>query len=98
VTMTSGTGACSLTATWAADSNYIAATARQSATASKIAPTVTFTGAPASAAYQSGFTVATLRLHRPEEFLRMSVTSPPAFRIALRAGETNRSALTFRRL
>jgi hypothetical protein len=56
--MTSGTGACSLTATWAADSNYNGATASQSTTASKIAPAVTFTGAPASAAYQSGFTVA----------------------------------------
>ncbi|MGO9124489.1 MAG: choice-of-anchor D domain-containing protein [Terriglobales bacterium] len=59
VTMTSGTGTCSLTANWAADNNYLAASATQSTTAAKIAPTVTFTGAPASAAYQSGFTVAT---------------------------------------
>jgi hypothetical protein len=57
--MTSGTGACSLTATWVADSNYNGATAMQSTTASKIAPTVTFTGAPPSAAYNSHFTVAT---------------------------------------
>jgi hypothetical protein len=59
VTMTSGTGTCSLTATWAADSNYSGATASQSTTATKIAPTVTFTGAPSSAAYKSAFTVAT---------------------------------------
>ena len=59
ITMTSGTGACSLTATWAADSNYNGATATQSTTANKIAPTVTFTGAPVSAAYNSHFTVAT---------------------------------------
>ena len=58
VTMTSGTGSCSLTANWAADSEYAAASTTQSTTATKIAPTVTFTGAPASAAYQSKFTVA----------------------------------------
>jgi sugar lactone lactonase YvrE len=58
ITMTSGTGICSLSATWAADSNYSGATATQSTTASKIAPTITFTGAPASAAYNSSFTVA----------------------------------------
>jgi hypothetical protein len=39
--MTSGTGACSLTATWLADSNYSSATASQSTTASKIILTVT---------------------------------------------------------
>jgi hypothetical protein len=59
VTMTSGTGLCSLTATWAADTNYLAATASQSTNASKIAPTVTFTGAPVSAAYLTTFPVAT---------------------------------------
>jgi hypothetical protein len=59
VTMNSGTGICSLTATWAADTNYLAATASQSTNASKVAPTVTFTGAPASAAYLSTFAVAT---------------------------------------
>ncbi len=59
VTMTSGAGTCSLTATWAADTNYVAATASQSTSATKLAPTVTFTGAPASAAYLSTFTVAT---------------------------------------
>jgi len=58
VTMTSGTGSCSLTATWAADGNYSGTTANQSTAASKIAPTVTFTGAPSSAAYKSVFTVA----------------------------------------
>jgi Bacterial Ig-like domain (group 3) len=58
VTMTSGTGTCSLSANWAADSNYLAATASQSTAASKIAPGVTFTGAPASDGYQSTFTVA----------------------------------------
>jgi len=56
--MTSGTGTCTLTATWAADSDYTSATATQSTTASKIAPTATFTGAPASAPYNSTFTVS----------------------------------------
>jgi hypothetical protein len=58
VTMTSGTGACGLTASWAADGNYLAATATQSTAAVEIAPTVAFTGAPASAAYNTSFAVA----------------------------------------
>jgi len=59
VTMTSGTGTCSLTATWAADSNYSGTTATQSTAAALKTPTVTFTGAPASAIYGASFTVAT---------------------------------------
>ena len=59
VTMISGTGACTLTATWAADNNYDGAALHQYATATKIAPTVTFTGAPSSAAYGTTFPVAT---------------------------------------
>ncbi len=57
-TMTSGTGTCYAIATWAADVNYASAKAIQRTTASKIAPTVTFTGAPESEAYQGTFTVA----------------------------------------
>src|SRR6266403_1631603 len=57
-TMTSGTGSCTSTVTWAADDNYTGATRNQTTTAEKISPTVTFTGAPTSAAYQSTFTVA----------------------------------------
>ena len=58
VTMTSGTGTCTLTANWAADANYPAATATQTVTATGATATVTFTGAPASAVYGSSFTVA----------------------------------------
>ena len=58
VTMTSGTGTCSLTATWAADSNYLGATLGQSTAAGKIAPTAAFTGAPASAVFGSMFAVS----------------------------------------
>jgi FtsP/CotA-like multicopper oxidase with cupredoxin domain len=57
VSMTSGTGSCSLTANWAASTNYAAATAAQATTAALAVPTVTFTGAPASAAYSSTFGV-----------------------------------------
>src|SRR5207245_5368645 len=57
-TMTSGTATCTSTVTWAADASYTAATRSQTTTAEKIGPTVTFSGAPASAAYQSAFTVA----------------------------------------
>ena len=58
VTMTSGTGTCSVTANWAADSTYSSARASHFVAASKITPMVTFTGAPASAAYNSTFTVS----------------------------------------
>ena len=58
VTMTSGTGTCSLAANWPADSNYLAASANQSTIATQIAPTVAFKGAPASAGFQSTFTVS----------------------------------------
>jgi hypothetical protein len=58
VTMTAATGTCSLTATWAGDNNYLAASATQSTTAIKANPSVTFTGAPATAVYGSTFTIA----------------------------------------
>jgi hypothetical protein len=58
VTMTSGTGVCGLEADWAPDTNYLSASATQSTTATRIAPAVTFTGAPASAPYHATFTVA----------------------------------------
>src|SRR5690348_3077066 len=58
VTMTSGTGTCSVTATWAADGNYAKASITEKANATKISPTVTFTGAPATAPYGSHFTVS----------------------------------------
>src|SRR5205823_9441389 len=43
VTMTSGTGTCSLTANWAADNNYLAASASQSTTAAKAGSTTAIT-------------------------------------------------------
>jgi hypothetical protein len=59
VTMTSGTGTCSLTATWGADVNYNGASAKQSTTATLAAQSITFTtNPPANAAYNSSFTVA----------------------------------------
>jgi hypothetical protein len=58
VTMLSGTGTCTVTANWAATTNYSAAgPLTQATTATKKAPTVTFTGAPASAVYNTGFSV-----------------------------------------
>jgi hypothetical protein len=57
VTMTAGTGTCTMTANWAANNYYLAASATQTTTAVKVAQTVTFTGAPATAQYQSTFTV-----------------------------------------
>lgn len=57
VTMLTGTGTCTLTASWPATANYSAATLTQQTSALTIPPTVTFGGAPASAMYNSGFTV-----------------------------------------
>ena len=59
VTMSSGTGACALTATWGADTNYSGTVAKQSTNASRATQTITFTlNPPASAPYGSSFTVA----------------------------------------
>jgi len=63
-TMTGNTGFCYVVANQAGNSNYSAAPqlivpVTAVATVTKVAPTVTFTGAPASAAYVSTFTVAT---------------------------------------
>ena len=59
-TMISGTGNCSVLADQAGNSNYAAATeATQTTAATQIGQTITFTiNAPASAAYNSNFTVA----------------------------------------
>src|SRR5258706_359606 len=57
--MLSGTGTCTINANQSGNSNYNPAQQKQtSATAAKIDPTVTFTGAPANAPYQGPFTVA----------------------------------------
>jgi len=56
--MTSGTGSCNLHRHLGADANFNGATLNQSTTATKISPTVTFTGAPGSAGYRSTFIVA----------------------------------------
>ena len=58
VKMTNGTGTCSITVRKAADTNYLGASVTQSVTARKIAPTLTFTGAPASAALNSRFVLS----------------------------------------
>jgi hypothetical protein len=58
VTITATSGICSLTANWAADSNYSAASATQRTTATLDQQQVTFTGAPATAAYGTIFAVS----------------------------------------
>jgi microsomal dipeptidase-like Zn-dependent dipeptidase len=55
VTMTSGTGTCSVTATWASDGYWAAATITQSVAAATIPQTVSFFQAPQSAPYKSTF-------------------------------------------
>ena len=59
-TMTGGAPACSVIASQAGNSNYTAATpVTKTVNLTLTTPTVTFTGAPSSAAYNSHFTVAT---------------------------------------
>ena len=50
VTITTGSGTCSLTASWAADANYLAASATQSTTAELAIPTITW-ATPAAITY-----------------------------------------------
>jgi hypothetical protein len=57
VTMTSGAGTCTMTAKWAANAYYNTLSLTQKTKAEPIAPTVSFTGAPASATYGTMFTV-----------------------------------------
>jgi len=58
-TVIAKTGACAVSITQAGDSNYSAATGIQESTTvvKAITPTVSFTGAPATASYQATFTV-----------------------------------------
>src|ERR1035441_2360595 len=57
-TMTSSTGTCTVIANQSGNANYLAAPAvTETTAAAKAAQTVTFTGAPATAPYQSTFTV-----------------------------------------
>ncbi|MGA8538570.1 MAG: Ig-like domain-containing protein, partial [Terriglobales bacterium] len=58
-TMTNSTGTCTVTASQSGDTNYLAAPIiTQTTTAEKAVQIVTFTGAPATAPYQSSFAVA----------------------------------------
>ncbi|MGD0416945.1 MAG: hypothetical protein ABSA80_16415 [Terriglobales bacterium] len=57
VTMTSGTGTCTMTVKWAANADYYALSLTQKTKAEPITPTVSFTGAPATATNGSMFTV-----------------------------------------
>jgi hypothetical protein len=78
VTMLIGTGTCDLEASWAANYVYSAATAKEHTTGAKITPTVTFTGAPASAANGSNFAV-TATSNESESIVSVpTITATPA--------------------
>jgi 6-phosphogluconolactonase (cycloisomerase 2 family) len=59
LTLTSGTGTCSLSATWAADSNYASATATQSSTAQKLTPSISWP-APTAVAFGTALSATQL--------------------------------------
>ena len=59
ITMTSGTGTCTVTASQAGNSNYSAGSGTETTNATPLSQAITFTqNAPASAVYNSSFTVA----------------------------------------
>jgi sugar lactone lactonase YvrE len=57
VTITSGTGSCKLTATWAANNVYPSAKVSSTTTLTKATPTVSLSGAPGSASKGTSFLV-----------------------------------------
>ena len=59
VTITVSTGLCSLNASWAADSNYLAASATQSTTATQAPPTITW-ATPAAISYGAALSATQL--------------------------------------
>ncbi|MGA3196453.1 MAG: Ig-like domain-containing protein, partial [Terriglobales bacterium] len=59
VTMTTGTGTCVMTAKWATDSHYLAATATQKTTAEKLVPTVAW-GTPGPIVYGTALSASQL--------------------------------------
>jgi sugar lactone lactonase YvrE len=59
VSLTSGTGTCTLTASWAATANYLSATAKQVTTANKLVPTIGW-ATPAPITYGAALTSAQL--------------------------------------
>jgi hypothetical protein len=59
VTMTAASGSCLLTASWAADTNYLAASATQSTTAEKAAPTINW-ATPAAITYGTALSATQL--------------------------------------
>jgi len=59
VTMTSGTGTCSLSANWSADSNYLSASVAQSTSATRATPAITW-AVPAAIPYGTALSASQL--------------------------------------
>ncbi len=76
VTMLTGAGTCTVEATWAANYVYAAATKKEAATAEKVTPTVTFTGAPATEANGSNFTVTATSDESGSDAVAPTITTP----------------------
>ncbi len=91
VTMVSGTGTCKVAAKWAADSNYLAATATQSTTASLLTSTISWT-APAAITY--GTPLSATQLDATANVAGKFTYSPSAN--ALLAAGTQTLSVTFK--
>jgi hypothetical protein len=74
--MTSGTGSCLLSASWAADANYLAATATQSTAAQEATPTITW-ATPAAITY--GTALSGAQLDATATYLGASVAGTLAY-------------------
>jgi hypothetical protein len=78
VTMTSGTGTCAMTATWAANDVYAKATATQRTTAEKVTSVITW---PNPAAITYGTPLSSSQLNATGNTTGTFVYTPPAGRI-----------------
>ncbi|MFZ1918222.1 MAG: Ig-like domain repeat protein, partial [Terriglobales bacterium] len=76
VTMLTGAGTCTVEATWAANYVYAAALKKEPTTAQKVTPTVTFTGAPATEANGSNFTVTATSDESGSGAVAPTITTP----------------------
>jgi hypothetical protein len=73
VTMSSGTGTCSLTATWGPDTDYSGTSMGQTTTASKLTPTITWMPAP----IQLGYPLTAAQLDATSNVLGAFTYAPP---------------------
>jgi sugar lactone lactonase YvrE len=91
VSMTSGTGPCTMTAKWAANTNYLAATVTKNTTAQKLASTVTWT-APIAVPY--GTALGPIQLNATANVAGSFVYAPAAGAVPKAGNDTLKVTFT----